>query len=168
MSSKETFTFRFIFLSFLFILGMIAGIYVHKITPKNTLEKEKPKKVGFNYEGIMLPMVSLNEASGDNFSIPIFNKDGYRSLELKADKVLWKKDGPVELTNPVLYEFDIDGKTVLTQTNGDFGKILIDTETKQLQDVAICGNVKIFRIVKEEPKEEVKEENNEEPKEKNE
>jgi len=146
----------------MFLLGLGCGVYVKLSTPLiKTQPIKKQKKIPTN-ESSFLPDVRVMSSSGEGLSIPTF-RDGFRSSELTAEKIVWKKDGPVELTKPVIYEFGPDGITLITKMSGDCGEIKLNIQTKELNDVHIWGNIRIIRAQQKE-EEEKKDEKEEEKK----
>lgn len=176
---NDHFTMRFVIGLLIFLVGFVSGIYVHFSTVLDlNIEDQyikkgptKPQKIiqTEEYGEIKVPDVEIKEMSGKKINIVSF-KDGYKSSHLTADAMFWNKDGPVKFSNPVLYELDSERKSLMTKISGSSGKISINTTTKELEELEINGNVKMFRLVEDKSakedktKVEVKKEPKEEPK----
>ena len=140
---------RLVFLSLMALMGVGCGLYL-QLTKEPLPPRPKQKTVKTPYGDMVLPSIDLIGGDMEGLKIPQYAESGFRSSELRAERVLWNKDGPVQLTKPVIYEFGPDGKTVIMKVTGDHGEVEVDITARAIKGVRVWGNVRVIRSEKEE------------------
>jgi hypothetical protein len=154
---------KIIFFLLIALFGIVVGFYsqitstpiqidqpknnsIHPIKTKD--HPDKPEAVN------QTPMyMSVEELDGHGVRIPVF-QEGVRLSELRASRITYKKGGPIELTDPIVYEYAEDGKTIVSKMEADHGRIDINLETQELEHLQMWGNAKMVKVITEEMTEE--------------
>jgi len=152
MSWRDTVNTRSVFLVLMILVGLCYGIY-EQFNKEIYSPKPKQKTIITPCGEMLLPKIGIGTVEIEEFALPQYGKDGFRTSEITAEKITWSKDNPIELTKPVIYEFGPDGITVTRKMSGNYESIEANMTDREIKSVRVWENVNIVSYEKESIKE---------------
>jgi len=154
MTIGEALTIRSTALIIVMVIGILCGFVYHMRfgrvthnTPPQMKRIRSKMHRGTLLEGDLFVSDTILGATLKNVRIPTYAKIAskrryVRTMEVRAEEVIFEKGKPVQLIKPIVYRYSIDGRTAISRVSGDFGETKITEDTKEVQIARIWGHVR--------------------------